>query len=242
MTMRIETVWDGIEAIVLDAVGTLIEPWPSVAEVYTTAALRQGIELDRDVVRTRFRQSFRDDELGETFEALATDELTEFRRWRKIVTSVLPEVPEPERAFEELWNHFGRPDSWRAFPDVGPSLTSLTASGMPIAIASNFDGRLRAVVAGLPELAACQPTLVISSEVGYRKPHPAFYQAVSDHLGHRPESLLMVGDDPENDVVGARRAGLRGVWLDRRERPDESGGSDLIRVGNLASLVSLPGL
>ena len=32
--MMSETLWDGIEGIVLDAVGTLIEPEPSVADVY----------------------------------------------------------------------------------------------------------------------------------------------------------------------------------------------------------------
>ena len=41
---------------------------------------------------------------------LSTDEATERRRWRMIVTGVLPEVAEPDRAFDELWDHFGRPD------------------------------------------------------------------------------------------------------------------------------------
>ncbi|SIN84711.1 putative hydrolase of the HAD superfamily [Singulisphaera sp. GP187] len=238
MTMRIDAVWDGIEAIVLDAVGTLIEPFPAVADVYAAAARRQGVELDRELVRNRFVQSFRDDEFEENLEALVTDEPTELSRWKRIVTSVLPNLPEPDRAFEELWDHFGRPDSWRCFADVGPALTALSATGMPIAIASNFDSRLRPVLAGLPALAALGPRLVISSEVGYRKPHPAFYQAVCDCLGQVPEALLMIGDDPENDVLGACRAGLRGVWLDRRGRGDRQ---DVLGVNHLAALVSLRG-
>lgn len=236
MTMRIEAIWDGIEAIVLDAVGTLIEPWPAVAEVYAQAALRQGVTLDRDVVRTRFRQAFGSDETVETLDALATDEPTEIERWRRIVGSVLPETPDLDRAFEELWTHFERPDSWRCFADVGPTLTALAARGLPIVIASNFDGRLRRVVAGLPELSGRRPTLVISSEVGYRKPHPEFYRAVESALGRRPERLLMVGDDLENDVSGARRAGFRGVWLDRRGR--EAGDQvEVARVTDLAALL-----
>lgn len=235
MTTCIEAVWDGIEAIVLDVVGTLIEPVPAVAKVYASAARRQGIELDCEVVRTRFVQSFRDDEIEENLEAYVTDEPTESIRWRRIVSSVLPELPEPDRAFEELWEHFGQPDSWRCFPDVGPSLASLRAMGLPIAIASNFDGRLRTVLAGLPELAACDPQLVISSEVGYRKPHPAFYQAICECLGQRPEALLMIGDDLENDVLGAQHAGLRGIWLDRRGRGD---GDSMKRVADLGTLVS----
>ncbi len=37
-TRSTEAVWDGIEAIVLDAVGTLIEPVPAVAEVYVAGS------------------------------------------------------------------------------------------------------------------------------------------------------------------------------------------------------------
>ena len=38
--------WSLIAGIVLDAVGTLIKPVPSVAEAYTEAARRQGVELE----------------------------------------------------------------------------------------------------------------------------------------------------------------------------------------------------
>ena len=83
-------------------------------------------------------------------------------------------------------------------------------------IASNFDARLRGVVAGLPELAGLGDSLVISSEVGYRKPHPAFYRAACESLGLPPGRVLCVGDDPENDVLGPDRArASRAVLLDR---------------------------
>src|SRR5947209_7002351 len=117
-----ETPWEGIDGIVLDAVGTLIDPSPPVAEVYAAAAHRQGVELAPAVVKARFHRYFRDDEVDEMRGPLATDEPTEFRRWRRIVTNVLPEVPRPDRAFAELWDHFGRPDAWRCFPDVAEAL------------------------------------------------------------------------------------------------------------------------
>jgi putative hydrolase of the HAD superfamily len=147
-----ESPWEGAEAIIFDAVGTLIDPHPSVAEVYVAAARRQGVELDRGLVKARFHQHFRNDELDETRGPLVTDEPTEYRRWRRIVSNVLPEVPHPDRAFFELWDHFGRPESWRCYADVAPALATLTRAGLPIRIASNFDGRLRAFVGGLADL------------------------------------------------------------------------------------------
>jgi putative hydrolase of the HAD superfamily len=105
--------------------------------------------------------------------------------------------------------------------------------GVSLCVGSNFDGRLRGVVQGLPELASWVDTLVISSEVGFRKPHASFFQAACEHLGLPPERVLCVGDDLENDVRGAIRAGLSGLLLDRGEqRP-----GDLPHVPNLMVLV-----
>jgi putative hydrolase of the HAD superfamily len=210
--------WEGIEGIVLDAVGTLIDPEPPVARAYALAALRQGLVVDEVEVKRRFARYFRDDEADEQLGPLVTDEATEYRRWRRIVANVLPDLPDQARAFEELWDHFGRPDAWRCFVDVGPGLARLRQAGIPVRVASNFDGRLRGVAAGLPELAGFVDSLVISSEVGHRKPHPAFYAAACASLRLPPSRVLCVGDDPENDVLGAERAGLRGALLDRDSR------------------------
>ena len=46
------------------------------------------------------------------------DEAREVRRWRHIVAEALPEVPDPERAFAELWHNFGQAQAWRTFDAV----------------------------------------------------------------------------------------------------------------------------
>jgi putative hydrolase of the HAD superfamily len=226
-------IWDGISGIVFDAVGTLIKPDPSVAMAYTEAARRQGVELEPDAVRARFQLHFQSDEIHAGQGVLSTDDATERRRWRKIVFDVLPEIPEPDRAFDELWDHFSRADSWRCFPDVAPALKVLRTMGISVCVGSNFDRRLRNVVQGLPELDSWVDSLVISSEVGFRKPHASFFRAACNHLGLPPERVLCVGDDLENDVRGAIRAGLSGLLLDRiAQRP-----TDLPHVPNLTALV-----
>jgi putative hydrolase of the HAD superfamily len=225
--------WNGIRGIVLDAVGTLIRPVPSVAEAYAAAGRRQGIVLDPDEVRRRFQVHFQTDDVHAAGGLLSTDEATERRRWRKIVAGVLPEIPAPEQAFDELWDHFGRAESWRSFPDAPQLLKALGGLGIAVCVGSNFDGRLRAVVQGLPELSGWASSLVISSEVGFRKPHRMFFQAACAHLGLPPEHVLCVGDDLENDVRGAIRAGLCGLLLDRSECQD----GDLPCVPNLTALV-----
>ena len=218
--MFTDSLWDGIEGIVFDAVGTLIKPVPPVADVYCAAALRQAITLDPDHVRDRFLHHFRADELVEARGPMATSEANELARWRRIVKNVLGELPDPEKAFNELWTHFGSSEAWSCFADVGPTLELLQDARLPLRIASNFDARLRNVVAGLPALAGLADALVISSEVGYRKPHPRFYETVAATFERPPETILWIGDEPENDVRGARAAGFRAVLLDRGGRAD----------------------
>jgi putative hydrolase of the HAD superfamily len=233
--MGFETALNGIRGIVFDAVGTLIKPVPSVAEAYTAAASRQGVVINPAEVRDRFQHHFLHGVEHAGNGVFSTDEGTERRRWRAIVGGVLAEVPHQDRAFEELWDHFSQPGSWRCYPDVEPALGGLADMGISVCVGSNFDSRLRGVVQGLSELRVCVDSLVISSEVGYRKPHPLFFESVCNHLGLPAFEVLCVGDDSENDVRGAIRAGLSGILIDRGgNRP-----ADLRHVPVLTALVEM---
>ena len=87
----------------------------------------------------------------------------------------------------------------------------------------------------MSELEAYTDALVISSEVGYRKPHPHFFHAVCEHLGLPEHQVLCVGDDIDNDVRGAIDAGLSGILIDRNgNRP-----ADLPHVPVLTALVEM---
>jgi putative hydrolase of the HAD superfamily len=55
--------------------------------------------------------------------------------------------------------------------------------------------------------------VLISGELGYRKPHPVIYRQFIQQLGVRRNRILYVGDDPEPDIIGAQQAGLQCVWF-----------------------------
>jgi putative hydrolase of the HAD superfamily len=123
-------------------------------------------------------------------------------------------VTEPDACYRELWDHFARPAAWRCLPDVGVVIEVLARRGLAVGVASNFDSRLRAVVAGLPELAAIGP-IIVSAEVGWRKPAPAFFKALITAFECSADEVLVVGDDFENDYAGATATGLRAVLVAR---------------------------
>jgi putative hydrolase of the HAD superfamily len=55
--------------------------------------------------------------------------------------------------------------------------------------------------------------VLISGELGYRKPHPLVFRLLIEQLGVKRSQILYIGDDPEPDIVGARQAGIRPIWF-----------------------------
>jgi putative hydrolase of the HAD superfamily len=106
-----------------------------------------------------------------------------------------------------LYAHFARPDAWECVPETADILAELKRRGYRLALASNFDWRLRPVVQGLPALAVLQD-IIISSEIGWRKPAPRFFQALARQLQTAAQTILHVGDSRDNDYDGAVQAGL----------------------------------
>ncbi len=204
-----------IRAVAFDAVGTLIHPEPSPAVTYAAVGRAHGSRLTVAEIATRFRTAFAREEALDLANGLRTSEERERRRWRHIVGEVLNDVSDPERCFEELFAHFSRPDAWRCDPAVAAVLGELRRRGYVLAMASNYDARLRSVAAGLPELRPLRH-VVISSEVGWRKPATEFFAALCARLGLPPGEILLVGDDRVNDYEGAMAAGLRAALVGER--------------------------
>ncbi len=134
---------------------------------------------------------------------------------------MLDDVIDPQAVFAELYDHFKKPASWRCETGVDALVTELREQGIQVGLASNFDGRLHGLVRGLKPLrhfAAVNngesPHVVVSSEVGFRKPAPQFYQTICRFATLDAAQIMYVGDDPINDYAGARAAGMRALLLD----------------------------
>lgn len=80
--------------------------------------------------------------------------------------------------------------------------------------------------------------VVISDELGWRKPHPRAFQGLVEVLGVAPWESLYVGDTYETDVVGAKGAGLGAAWVNPSGKHPPSGGTRPdIEVRSLAELM-----
>jgi putative hydrolase of the HAD superfamily len=136
------------------------------------------------------------------------------------------------RRLEEM-NH-----AWSLFDDVVPCLDWLQAAGLKVAAVTNASGiHQRAKLRHLG-IARFFDAVVIAGELGAAKPDPVIFQAACSQLDVPAMETVHIGDRLDVDAVGARDAGLHGVWLDRcGGHPDPEAGVQVIE-----SLADLPEL
>jgi HAD superfamily hydrolase (TIGR01509 family) len=64
-------------------------------------------------------------------------------------------------------------------------------------------------------LAPFVDTLITSEDVGAIKPDPAIFASALQSIGCSAQEAVMLGDAWSADIIGAQRAGIRAIWLNR---------------------------
>jgi HAD superfamily hydrolase (TIGR01549 family) len=100
------------------------------------------------------------------------------------------------------------------FDDVIPALTHLGELGLILGLISNVDRDITPLYQELG-LSAWLQVVVTSQEVGFNKPRPEIFQEALKQAGVKPSEAIYVGDQYRIDVVGANKAGMQGILLDR---------------------------
>lgn len=116
----------------------------------------------------------------------------------------------------------------RPFPETIPVLQKIRSvrPDLKVGIVSNTVVQPSAIDHYLEQqgIMALIDFRILSSELGWRKPHPAIYAAALAKAGVRPEEALFVGDRPLEDVQGPARLGIAGVLrLPQGQVSSESG-------------------
>jgi len=125
----------------------------------------------------------------------------------------------------------------RAYPDVPGALGALRDGGFVTAIVTNGAGGLQRAKVADAGLAGAVDVVVVSSEVGTKKPEPGIVEHALALLDADPARSWFAGDNLWVDVVAGQRAGCRTAWVDRhgRRRPAGSPVPDL-EVPDLTAL------
>lgn len=210
--------------VVLDAAGTLLAVAGSVGDAYAEDARELGAELDPREIERAFGRAMRAAP-PLAFGHLATRERDPAARgwWRAVARAAIAgpgDVPADfafDAFFDRAWDRFSRPEAWCLYDDVRPALRALRVRGVPLAVFSNWDARLRPILAALG-LGGYFCRVIVSLDLPAAKPSQAAFAAVSRQLaeaGGIGPPPMMVGDRLDHDVLPALAAEWDAVWVDR---------------------------
>jgi HAD superfamily hydrolase (TIGR01549 family) len=204
-----------LEAVVFDVDFTLAKPGPDLGpEGYRRLGERFGLVLEparyddarRDAIATlkRHPELDHDEEVWVLF--------TE-----RIIQGMGGEG-DTYRCAVEMTRAWERADHFELFDDALPVLDELHGYGLKLALLSNTGRDLNEFVAHH----GIEVDAILTSRVhGKTKPHEGIFRALLDELQVEAAAAAMVGDDPTDDVEGARSVGMRAWLVDREGRfPD----------------------
>lgn len=210
--------------VVLDAAGTLLAVAGSVGEVYAAEARELGAELDPREIERGFGRAMRAAPPLAFGHLPPGDRETAARGWwRAVARAAISDAGEAPRDsafdafFDRAWERFSRPEAWCLYDDVRPALRALRVRGVPLAVLSNWDGRLPPILAALG-LGGYFCRVIVSLDLQAAKPSRDAFAAAARQLagvdgdGSPP---MMVGDRLDHDVLPALAAEWEAVWLDR---------------------------
>jgi putative hydrolase of the HAD superfamily len=194
-------------AVFLDALGTLVElepPWISLRDMVPAAVSDEQL-----VEALKAEMAYYKEHAHEGRDEASLAELRE--RCAALVSRKLG----MDVGVDELVAAI----RFSAYPDAAPALSGLRDRGVRLVAVSNWDCSLPRVLEGCG-LGEMLDGTITSAEAGARKPDPAIFEPALAIAGCEPAEALHVGDTAEEDVVGARAAGIRPLLIDR----DGSGG------------------
>jgi putative hydrolase of the HAD superfamily len=97
-------------------------------------------------------------------------------------------------------------------------LRELRSRGVRLGIVTNGSSEMQRAKLNHSGLLGFVDFALVSGEEGVAKPNAEIFHRATRRLGLAPQQVMFVGDNPRNDVDGARGAGLLPVWL-RHELP-----------------------
>lgn len=156
-----------------------------------------------------------------SFDAWLAGSLTHQGQRRARLREFLPLIGRPvpgtddelDNAFDIFLTWYGR--HWAAFNDARPALEVARGNGWRIGVLTNGstlqqNSKLEQI--GLADLV---DVVCTSQSLGCSKPAVQAYHLTCQALGVEPTETLMIGDNLDLDVIGARAAGLTAEHLDR---------------------------
>lgn len=210
--MRAHDAGDGVQVLSFDLYGTIVDMQKGLTAAVTPYLAAKGWRGRPDALVTWWRRTHYENSM---IDALIDRGHTPYREIGRRALSYTLEragIPYTRAEVEGLVAEIER---LRPFDDVPAALERLKQR-YKLVILSNGDPDM--LENARPHIGFAFHRLISIAEAGYFKPHHRTYAAAAELLGVAPGRIMHVANHAF-DCIGAKAAGMKAAFIDRRRRP-----------------------
>lgn len=171
-------------------------------------------------IAAEFRKAFNvksgvtDEEIGEKW--IYADDHFIYFGWEYVFSYLIEngifEVPPQFGEYSSfLYRHFAKVAV--PFPETIPMLKALRKNGYKLGLITNGGHMLQYKKLEMLSLTDKFDEIIISGDVMADKPDRDIFFIMCEKFSLSPDELVYVGDNPVNDIEGARNAGFKTIWM-----------------------------
>jgi HAD superfamily hydrolase (TIGR01549 family) len=236
-----------LRAVIFDLGGTLMyerASWDSITaradEALTNYLREQGMELNLSTFPREFRKRIgkyfkqREKDLLETSYSFVLRDVLTDKGYRDVSDRIIRSALDRLFAITQT--------NWTLEEDTLPTLQKLETDGYRMGLISNAgDDEDVQQLARRFGISQYFDFILTSAACSYRKPHPRIFEIALSNWYFLPSEAVMVGDNLDADIRGAKTAGLYAIWLTRRVGKRAEVEMTVQPDASLSALWELPG-
>ena len=206
----------GVSTVMFDFYGTVVDMQGGLVEAITPYLAEKGYTANpASRVVTWWRRAHFESSM---IDALLHRDHTPYRDIGRQAVDYTLERAGIAHTTDEVDALVSQIERLRPFGDVVAGLQTLQAHGLRLVILSNGDPDMLERGVAFSGTAHLFDRVISVAEAGSFKPHAATYRTATELLDVRPEEVCFVANHAF-DCIGAKAAGMRTAFVDRRSRP-----------------------
>jgi len=231
--VSVEPIKNGVKACMFDQYGTVVDMQGGLVAIATPFLRAKGWRGDPNSFVTWWRRTHFENSM---IDALLHREHTPYREiGHRAVAHVMDRAGIPHTR-EEVRYLVGEIEKLKPFPEVPAAMARLKTK-YRLVVLSNGDPDM--LEAAKPYHGIAFDRVISVAEAGSFKPHVATYTRAAEFIGLPLDQILFVANHAF-DCIGAKSAGMRTAFIDRRSRPfGETPHQPDILVPNMTALADV---
>jgi len=227
------------KVIFFDAGETLVYRNPSLLEISYRFLKREGYKISKNILSDILNNC-----AIKMKPLVESAKIADSKKWAIYIEMVFKKLKIKNKiVMNNLREHLKQGMSFRPFPGIKKLLSGLKRKGFKLGVISNASNSLYDILKRTG-LSSFFDVIIVSEEVGCEKPDVRIFKKALNFLKIKPYEAVFIGDNFIADIIGAKKAGITPVWLQRKSKNNEfsysgNAGKEVYKIRKVTDIIKL---